>query len=85
MVPAVGRLGLETFDRPSTPSAFAERLPELSWMDEKTREAAAGKLQTVYDKIGYPKNWRDYSSVEITPDRYFEAQHDSHESSPADL
>lgn len=55
-------------------TAFAERLPELSWMDEKTREAAAGKLQTVYDKIGYPKNWRDYSSVEITPDRYFEAQ-----------
>ena len=38
-------------------------LPELAWMDDPTREAAAEKLGAITNKIGYPDSWRDYSAV----------------------
>lgn len=53
---------------------FAARLTELEWMDDETRARAAGKLGTILEKIGYPDTWRDYSSVTIAPDAYFENQ-----------
>ncbi|CAM9840085.1 unnamed protein product [Lampetra planeri] len=35
--------------------AFDQRLEELGWMDEKTKDAARGKLQYMMDMIGYPE------------------------------
>ena len=52
-------------------NAFAESLPELSWMDETTRQAALVKKGTLDWKIGYPEEWRDYSKLTITRDNYF--------------
>ena len=48
--------------------AFAERLAEVDWMDDKTRAEARAKLTAFRFKIGYPKVWRDYSSVSIKRD-----------------
>jgi len=48
--------------------AFGERLGELDWMDDATREQALAKLEAFTPKIGYPDRWHDYSSVVITPD-----------------
>jgi len=52
-------------------ASFEASLPGLSWMDETTRERAVEKLHAMGFKIGYPDRWRDYSSMEITPDDYF--------------
>ncbi|MEZ5331087.1 MAG: M13 family metallopeptidase [Thermoanaerobaculia bacterium] len=51
--------------------AFEGGLPGLSWMDDTTRGRAVEKVETVINKIGYPDTWRDYSSLEVTPDSYF--------------
>lgn len=51
-------------------SAFAERVKNLDWMSEATKEKALQKLGTVDKKIGYPDKWKDYSTLEITRDSY---------------
>ncbi|HXI02167.1 MAG TPA: M13 family metallopeptidase [Candidatus Saccharimonadales bacterium] len=52
-------------------SAFQDQLPGLSWMDATTRARAIEKMKAVYNKIGYPDKWRDYSSLTIKPNDYF--------------
>src|SRR5574338_487863 len=49
-------------------SAFAQGLPQLSWMDKGTRKAAIGKMQAIVNKIGYPERWRDYGPLVIGDD-----------------
>lgn len=51
--------------------SFAEALPRLAWMDEETRGRAIEKLEAIRDKIGYPDEWRDYSSLQFASDAYF--------------
>jgi len=43
--------------------AFADRLETLEWMDDETRTEAFDKLEAFIPKIGYPTQWRDYSSI----------------------
>ena len=50
---------------------MAERIDQLAWMSPETRKQALQKLSTVRDKIGYPDQWRDYSSIRIDRDSYF--------------
>lgn len=52
-------------------SAFAERIKNLDWMSEVTKQKALQKLGTVDKKIGYPDKWKDYSTLEISRDSYF--------------
>jgi putative endopeptidase len=52
-------------------SAFGNSLPSLSWMDPATRERATEKLNAMGFKIGYPDEWRDYSSIEVKAGDYF--------------
>src|SRR5579862_881783 len=40
---------------------------DLSWMTDDTKKAAKVKLEAIRNKIGYPAQWRDYSSVVIKP------------------
>lgn len=47
--------------------ALRERLLKNDWMDETTRREALTKLDSFRAKIGYPDRWRDYSSVNISP------------------
>ncbi|MCX6163561.1 MAG: M13 family metallopeptidase [Ignavibacteriae bacterium] len=51
-------------------SAFAERVKNLDWMSEATKQKALQKLSTVDKKIGYPDKWKDYSTLEISRDSY---------------
>jgi putative endopeptidase len=51
-------------------SAFAERVKNLDWMSEATKEKALQKLSTVDKKIGYPDKWKDYSTLIISRDSY---------------
>ncbi|WP_316739916.1 M13 family metallopeptidase, partial [Pedobacter aquatilis] len=44
-------------------SAFRSRLETLDWLDESSRSEAIAKLNAVTVRIGYPDNWRDYSTI----------------------
>ncbi|MEB0139328.1 MULTISPECIES: M13 family metallopeptidase [unclassified Undibacterium] len=51
-------------------AAMRASIGKLAWMSEPTKQQAYKKLDTVMVKIGYPDVWRDYSSLQITPDSY---------------
>ncbi|MDP9179345.1 MAG: M13 family metallopeptidase [Gemmatimonadota bacterium] len=48
-------------------AVFRERLSTLPWMSDATRKQAIVKLEAFAKKIGYPDNWRDYSTLKIKP------------------
>src|SRR5471030_1866441 len=47
--------------------AMEADLARLAWMGEETRKQALVKLHGVVNKIGYPDQWRDYSSLRVAP------------------
>ncbi|HXM10336.1 MAG TPA: M13 family metallopeptidase [Terriglobales bacterium] len=51
-------------------SAMREDISQLPWMTETTKNKAYEKLSTIVNNIGYPDQWRDYSSVAIKQDDY---------------
>lgn len=48
--------------------AFADRINALDWMSDSTKNKALEKLNALTVKIGYPDEWRDYSSLEVSAD-----------------
>lgn len=52
-------------------SVYKDHLQHEDWMSDATKQKAIEKLDTYTKKIGYPDNFRDYSSLEIKPDDYF--------------
>lgn len=52
-------------------TSLGERIKELAWMSDATKEKALDKLATFHVKIGYPDKWKDYSSLEIKDDSYW--------------
>ena len=46
-------------------AALDERIAGLEWMSEETKERAHAKLASFRAKIGYPDEWRDYSSFDV--------------------
>ncbi|MCO5231062.1 MAG: M13 family metallopeptidase [Chitinophagales bacterium] len=53
-------------------SVYADRINQLEWMSDETKKAALKKLSTFTYKIGYPKKWENYSSIDIQEDKAFE-------------
>jgi putative endopeptidase len=45
--------------------ALGNRINGLDWMTAETKQRAQEKLATFNPKIGYPKKWKDYSTLEI--------------------
>lgn len=52
--------------------SFKERLQQLTWMQDSTKQEAIAKLEKIRIKIGYPDKWRDYSKLTVLPDSYFD-------------
>ena len=52
-------------------AAFRDRLATRPWMSDETRKQAYAKLDAFMDKIGYPDKWRDYTSLDVTPDNSY--------------
>jgi endothelin-converting enzyme/putative endopeptidase len=48
--------------------ALAQDIQTLDWMTPATKKQAEMKLKAIYDKIGYPDRWRDYSGLKVVPD-----------------
>ncbi|HZH33530.1 MAG TPA: M13 family metallopeptidase, partial [Pyrinomonadaceae bacterium] len=53
-------------------AAFRERLSQLDWMSEPTRQQALAKLSTFKRKIGYPDKLRGYQGLAIDRKSYFD-------------
>ena len=51
-------------------TSLKQRIENLVWMGPQTKQEALAKLDNMRVKVGYPNKWRDYSSLEITPDSY---------------
>ncbi len=52
-------------------AAYKERIQALDWMSDPTKETAQRKLANIKVLIGYPDEWRDFTSLTIKPDAYF--------------
>ena len=50
--------------------AFGERIKDVDWMSDSTKQEALAKLNKITVKIGYPNKWRDYSGLSISKDCY---------------
>ena len=49
--------------------ALGQRIDAQDWMSPATKKAAHEKLDAFYVKIGYPDQWRDYSKMDIDPQK----------------
>lgn len=52
--------------------AFRDRIKQLDWMSDTTKQKAIAKLNTVTKKVGYPEKWKDYSSMNIDKSSYLQ-------------
>jgi len=52
--------------------ALRERIKNLSWMSDSTKEKAYAKLAAVTKKVGYPDKWKDFSAMTISNDSYLQ-------------
>ena len=54
-------------------AALSEHIDALEWMGDTTKVKAHEKLDNFTVKIGYPDKWKDYSTLEIDPEKsYYE-------------
>ncbi len=45
--------------------AYKERIKNLSWMSDSTKQKAYDKLARITKKVGYPDKWKDFSALKI--------------------
>jgi len=80
---AVGQLYVEQYFPPQAKErmltlvdnlsiALGERISQLEWMSDETKAKAHEKLATFTVKIGYPDKWKDYSTLEVKDDSYWQ-------------
>lgn len=48
-----------------------KHISELKWMSDETKGKAREKLAVMGVKIGYPDKWKDYSEIEIDPEKSY--------------
>lgn len=46
-------------------ASFKDRISQLSWMSDSTKQRAYEKLAKITKKVGYPDKWKDFSSLQI--------------------
>ncbi len=52
-------------------AAMQERIEGLDWMSPATKAQALAKLRAVRNRIGYPRHWRDYSTLIVRRDDFY--------------
>jgi putative endopeptidase len=51
--------------------AMERDIAGLPWMDEATKVRAREKLAKVFNKVGYPDQWRDYGPLNVSRESFF--------------
>ena len=46
-------------------TALKDRITNLTWMTDSTKQKAYAKLAAITAKVGYPNKWKDFSALEI--------------------
>jgi len=54
-------------------AAMHDTIEKLDWMSAGTKQRALEKLATFNPKIGYPDKWKDYSSIAVHRDQYWDS------------
>ena len=52
--------------------AMEDSLKALSWMTPDTKKRALEKIAGFHTKIGYPEKWKDYRSVQVSRDSFWQ-------------
>jgi putative endopeptidase len=47
-------------------SALKDRIQQLDWMSDSTKQKALHKLAVMKKKVGYPEKWKDFSAMDIS-------------------
>jgi putative endopeptidase len=50
--------------------AYREHIMKLDWMSPETKQKALAKLNAVNPKVGYPDQWKDFSTLVINRESY---------------
>lgn len=50
--------------------AYRERIKDLTWMSDSTKEKALKKLNSITTKVAFPDKWKDYSKLSVSRDSY---------------
>jgi len=45
--------------------AYKDRIKNLTWMSDSTKQKAINKLNKINKKVGYPEKWKDFSALTI--------------------
>ncbi|MBS1764633.1 MAG: M13 family metallopeptidase [Bacteroidetes bacterium] len=51
-------------------AVYRERMMQLDWMSDATKQKAVKKLDAIIMKVGYPDKWKDLSAMEIERTAY---------------
>jgi putative endopeptidase len=49
---------------------YRERISQLDWMTDVTKQEALKKLNSIGRKLGFPSKWEDYSMLKFNPETY---------------
>ncbi len=52
--------------------SYKDRIKNLTWMSDSTKEKALVKLAAMTKKVGYPDKWKDFSAMNISNESYVE-------------
>ena len=50
--------------------AYKEHIEKLDWMSPETKQKALAKLNAIHPKVGYPDQWKDFSTLVISRESY---------------
>ncbi len=50
--------------------AYREHIQKLTWMSPETKQKALAKLNAIHPKVGYPDEWKDFSTLTISRASY---------------
>jgi len=50
--------------------SYREHIQKLDWMSPETKQKALIKLNAIHPKVGYPDQWKDFSTLIINRDSY---------------
>ncbi len=51
---------------------FRDRITNLEWMSDETKQEALTKLNSIGRKLGFPDKWEDYNGLKFTSSNYVE-------------
>jgi len=51
-------------------TAMGQEIEGLAWMSPATKKEGLRKLHAIRNKIGYPDQWRDYTTLDVEPNDY---------------